>query len=111
MSVNVEIGAKVMTASGTELGTVKEVLELQFKVDVPRHFDFWLDREIVAEASPEVVTLTVGDEEIGAWKKDSPHDTGVHEGALDPNLDPSTVGDYVLRGAVTQGPPVSGPGP
>lgn len=111
MGASVEIGARVVTASGTELGRVKEVLEREFKVDVRHHQDFWLDREIVADASRELVSLTVGDEDLGAWKKDSPHDTGVYQGNLDPRLDPGTVGDYALLRGFDQGPPVSGPGP
>ncbi len=111
MGVSVEVGARVLTADGTDLGSVKEVVEGHFKVDVPRHFDFWLDDEIVAAASAAVVNLTVGDADIGAWKKDIPHEPGVYEGSLDPRLDPGTVGDYALLRGFDQGPPRSGPGP
>ncbi|MEX0783612.1 MAG: hypothetical protein WD557_13290 [Dehalococcoidia bacterium] len=111
MSASVEVGARVVTADGIELGTVKEVAEGDFKVDVRHHADYWLDHEIVVEATNEVVSLSVNDEELGAWKKDSPHDTGIFEGSLDPSLDPSTVGDYALLQGLDQGPPAPRLGP
>lgn len=45
-------GQRVVTADGEELGSVKEVAPLSFKVDAPMALDYWLPIDAVVQQEP-----------------------------------------------------------
>jgi hypothetical protein len=53
----IEMGMRVVTADGHELGVVSELTSKDFKVDAPRHRDFWLSRQDIATTDDDTVTL------------------------------------------------------
>jgi hypothetical protein len=54
---NPKIGAKVVTADGEDLGSVKEFQGECFKVDAPLQPDYWLAPDVVDVMTPETVQL------------------------------------------------------
>lgn len=62
------VGARVMTADGKQLGTVKEVRADRFLVDVRWAPDYWLSTDVIGDGSQEVLQLTVTKSEIGSAK-------------------------------------------
>lgn len=64
----VQVGARVVSADGKQLGVVKDAMEDRFKVDVRWAPDYWLGTEIVDEASPQVIHLMISKQEIGSAK-------------------------------------------
>jgi hypothetical protein len=71
------IGARVVTADGEELGTVKEVASSCFKVDVAMQPDFWLTTDTIASGASTEVQLSIAKDRIGDFKVDPPADSGV----------------------------------
>jgi hypothetical protein len=53
----VAVGAEVYTSDGERLGTVKEIREPYFKVDIHLHPDVWLQMEMVRSFEQNKVTL------------------------------------------------------
>lgn len=53
----IETGMRVFTADGHEVGVVSELTSKDFKVDAPRHRDFWLGRQDIATADDDTVRL------------------------------------------------------
>ncbi|MEX0783611.1 MAG: hypothetical protein WD557_13285 [Dehalococcoidia bacterium] len=80
------VGARVETVDGTEIGRVKDTTGTAFHVDAPRHFDYWLDNDIVKHATPTRVTLLLGDAELDAYKKDRPNDPDAFSTSLPEEL-------------------------
>ncbi len=72
------VGTRVVTADGTELGTVKEVSGTCFKVDVPRRPDYWLASDCIASGSGDQVRLSVTKDHLDTAKVEGPEHTGVH---------------------------------
>jgi hypothetical protein len=75
-------GARVVTADGEELGTVKEVAGSCFKVDVSMQPDYWLSRDTIAGGSAMDVRLTITKDRVGDFKVDGPEHRGVHHHAI-----------------------------
>ncbi|MEX0750466.1 MAG: transmembrane domain-containing protein [Dehalococcoidia bacterium] len=65
-------GANVFTADDASIGTVAEVGEVSFKVDVPRAPDIWLGRDYVTDATAERVSMSFERREIDAYKLGQP---------------------------------------
>lgn len=85
------IGVHVFTADGVDLGRVKAVKGDAFHVDVPHHLDYWLDVSDVLNASSERVTMTFAHTDVGAYRKDHPHDVVVAQEALPRAIEPETA--------------------
>lgn len=71
------IGARVATADGTELGTVKEVAGCCFKIDASMHVDYWLTKDRIASATESELLLGITEDEVGEAKVDAPANSGV----------------------------------
>jgi hypothetical protein len=67
-SSDLEVGDKVMTADGKELGKVKEIGGDSFKVERKLFPDYWLANEYVDDVSGGIVQLIVTKEGLGAAK-------------------------------------------
>ena len=67
-STTIRIGARVISADGKQLGTVKDFREDRFLVDVRWAPDYWLGVESVDNASDDIVQLSVTKQEIGSAK-------------------------------------------
>lgn len=67
-STDLEIGARVMSADGKQLGRVKEIGEDRFKVDAHLRPDFWLGVRYVEYAKDGIVQMNVTRENAGAAK-------------------------------------------
>ncbi|HLG11569.1 MAG TPA: DUF2171 domain-containing protein [Dehalococcoidia bacterium] len=63
-----ELGAKVMTADGKEIGTVREIGSDRFKVERRLFPDYWLANEYVDDVAGGIVQLIVTKEGLGAAK-------------------------------------------
>jgi hypothetical protein len=68
------VGAAVFTRDGKELGKVKEVRAGFFKVDVPRHFDHWFQREFIASSSADKVILEFDEDDVKDYSIKFPND-------------------------------------
>src|SRR5437773_137282 len=66
------VGAKVMTADGKELGTVKEISGRCFKVDAPMQPDYWLASDCIRGSSGSGVQLTFNKDRLGDAKMSGP---------------------------------------
>ena len=71
------LGARVLTADGEELGTVKEVAGRCFKVDAPLTPDYWLGADTVAGTDGGVIKLAFSKDRLGDVRSDGPHG-GLH---------------------------------
>ena len=96
MDGEIEVGAKVETADGVEVGRVKEVGGREFRVDAPRAFDYWLERDVVRLATPGCVTLLIAEAELAGYKKDRPNDPDAFSAPLPEELDPEMVEGQTL---------------
>ena len=72
------VGARVTTADGDELGTVKEVSGGCFKVDAPMQPDYWLASDCIADAAAGGVRLRISKDQLSDAKLEGPEHTGVH---------------------------------
>jgi hypothetical protein len=71
------VGAKVLSADGDELGTVKEVVGSAFKVDAAMHLDYWLCSDWVSSMTTSSVQLNVTKDHLEDAKVDPPANSGV----------------------------------
>jgi len=69
---DVTVGAEVWTADDASLGTVSEVGDVSFKVDVARGPDMWLGRDYVVDSTAERVTMSFSRPELDAYKLGQP---------------------------------------
>ncbi len=67
-SSQLELGAKVMTADGKQIGSVKEIGGDRFRVDRRLFPDYWLGNEYVDDVSGGIVQLIVTKEGLRAAK-------------------------------------------
>lgn len=72
------LGARVLTADGEELGTVKEVSGRCFKVDAPLAPDYWLGEDTVAGTDGDVIGLAFTKDRLGDLRSDGPPHGGLH---------------------------------
>jgi len=70
------IGKTVVTADGKEIGTIKELLGLAFKVDAPRHADYWLPCDAITGTTGEGVELRISSDDLGDYKLAPPEEGG-----------------------------------
>jgi hypothetical protein len=63
-----QLGDKVMTADGKEIGKVREIGTDSFKVERFLFPDYWLANEYVDDVSGGIVQLIVTKEGLGAAK-------------------------------------------
>jgi hypothetical protein len=99
MADEIEVGARVVTSDGTELGTVKTVEEAAFLVNAPRQLDYWLQRAVARSATEDRVELSISSDDIGAYKMDNANDHNAFHEKLARNLDPNIVrGETLTRG-------------
>jgi hypothetical protein len=96
MTTEVEVGARVVTADGHELGKVKSVEPDAFLIDAPHQFDYWLERTIVRSANSSLVELIVAGDEIAAYKMDRPHDHNEFQAGASSSYEPATKRGDVL---------------
>jgi hypothetical protein len=92
----VVVGASVATADGRELGHVKQVEASAFLIDVPLHFDYWLEVNLVKEASAERVVLAIAESDLGGYKMDRPYDHNEFKAAVPDRLQTATMRDSLL---------------
>ncbi len=62
-------GQMVLTVDNSRLGTVKEVTDTHFKVDVRFRRDYWLSREYVAFVDERAVGLSFRSDETELYKE------------------------------------------
>jgi hypothetical protein len=53
------VGARVITADGEDLGTVKETRSVSFKVDAAMKPDYWLSCNYIEDSTPSGIKLAV----------------------------------------------------
>ena len=75
MTMEIKVGATVVTADDASLGRVAELRAGAFRVDARHQFDYWLDTAIIGEVGPDEVRLLIDENDIGAYKMDHPNDT------------------------------------
>lgn len=68
LTAKVEKGLRVRTSDGADVGRVREVTSKQFQVHAERGRDFWLDRQVVIDASGGVITVSFSAEELPSHK-------------------------------------------
>ena len=74
------LGVKVYTSDGDELGAVKEVQGLHFKVDAPMQPDYWLQIATVSTTGPDGVILSFTKDLLNDYKTNSPDE--LHDGRM-----------------------------
>ena len=74
MAEEIVIGAEVVTADGKKLGTVKQAEGGAFLVNAPRQLDYWLEADLVGNATAERVELLIKQGDLGPYKMDNPND-------------------------------------
>jgi hypothetical protein len=67
-AAELEIGAKVVTADGKQIGTVREIGDDRFRVERRLFPDYWLANEYVDDVTGGIVQLIVTKEGLGAAK-------------------------------------------
>lgn len=67
-STDLEIGDRVVTADGKQIGTVKEIGHDRFKVERRLFPDYWLANEYVDGVAGGIVQMIVTREGLGAAK-------------------------------------------
>lgn len=93
-------GCPVFSSDSQELGHVKEVAGVYFKVDAPLQPDYWLSQEEVASANREQVVLNRSLNELDSVKRTRPG-PGPRAPASGEDVDPRTgestsSGDVIL---------------
>ncbi len=96
MTTDIAVGAPVFTSDGHELGRVKKIEQSAFLIDVPKHFDYWLERTLIKEATNQRVDLTVAEAELGGHKMDRPYDHNEFMAEVPERLKPSAVRDGLI---------------
>ena len=97
MTVEILVGAHVVTSDGQELGKVKHVEPSAFQLDVPHHADYWLESELVATVTGGRLELSIEASQVGAYKMDHPHDHNQFQAGTPKEMDPATVQGNALR--------------
>jgi hypothetical protein len=64
----VNVGVRVVSADGKQLGSIKEAREDRFLIDVKWAPDYWLGTETIDNASEDLVQLILTREAIGPAK-------------------------------------------
>jgi hypothetical protein len=62
------LGARVLTADGGELGTVKETRNDSFKIDAAMKPDYWLSCDFIQNSTANTVQLSVTEDRLDAAK-------------------------------------------
>lgn len=62
------LGARVITADGGELGTVKETRSDGFKVDAAMKPDYWLSCDFIQDSTANSVQLSVREDRLDSAK-------------------------------------------
>jgi len=68
----------VFTSDGDELGRVKELSNVCFKVDAPMAVDFWIDRGSIASTEFGVVRLKLPKDDFNQRSSLEAGHTGIH---------------------------------
>lgn len=97
MTVEIVVGAHVVTSDGEELGKVKQVETSAFLLDVPHHFDYWLESSLVASATDGRLELSIEASQVAAYKMDRPHDHNEFQAGTPTEIDRTTVQGNALR--------------
>lgn len=69
-SYEFNVGARVITADGQDVGAVKEILGYYFKVDAPMAPDYWLPASLIRSSDPAAITLGADREALGGYEVD-----------------------------------------
>ena len=96
MTIEIAVGSAVFTSDGHQLGHVKKVEQSAFLIDVPKAFDYWLERTLIKEASADRVDLTVPEGELGGHKMDRPYDHNEFKAEVPERLKPAAVRDGLI---------------
>jgi len=80
-------GAQVVTSDGASLGSVADVRETAFKVDVRMARDYWLGRDYVTGSSTAQVTMGFPRPDLDAYKLGDPERTATRDPAQEPATD------------------------
>jgi hypothetical protein len=70
--LGIEPGSTVITADGQELGTVKDVTETSFKVDVEMARDYWLNRDTIVASDSHFVKVNFNSTALDDHKLSEP---------------------------------------
>jgi hypothetical protein len=97
MTVDILVGAHVVTSDGQELGKVKQVEPSAFHLDVPHHADYWLESALVASVTDGRLELSIEASQVGAYKMDRPHDHNQFQAGTPSEMDRATVQGNALR--------------
>lgn len=89
----IQPGQLVLTVDNSRLGTVKEVTETHFKVDVRFRRDYWLSREYVAFVDDRAVGLSFRSDETELYKEHRRNDVFEPEYIEAPNDKPARWGN------------------
>jgi hypothetical protein len=68
IGTDVPIGARVFTADGQDLGTVKENSSDSFKVDAAMKPDYWLACDFIQDSTASTVQLSVTKDRLDSAK-------------------------------------------
>lgn len=97
MTVEILVGAHVVTSDGEELGKVKRVEPGAFQLDVPHHSDYWLEPGLVVSVTDGRLELSIEGSQLGAYKMDRPHDHNQFQAGTPTEIDRATVQGNALR--------------
>ncbi len=67
-----QVGARVYTLDGADLGTVADSTPQAFKVDAPLEPDYWLSRDCIRLASSDEVRVDFNRNDLDARKLEQP---------------------------------------
>ena len=70
----INLGNRVLTADGNDIGQVREILEGCFRVDASLHADYWLGADLIESSKGNEIRLSINRSQL-----DRPHAEG-HEG-------------------------------
>jgi len=71
-SKTLAIGTPLIARDGESIGTVKEIRNKFFKVDSPRHPDFWLSTGTISEAAKQQATLRITSDKVDQFERTEP---------------------------------------
>jgi hypothetical protein len=90
-------GAEVMTSDGASLGSVADVRDTAFKVDVRMARDYWLGRDYVIESDAGHVTMGFSRPDLKAYKLGDPGRTQMTDPAQEPSVDMAIPADQQME--------------
>ena len=73
-----ELGARVITSDGEQLGKVKDIAGGCFKIDAPLQKDYWLASDSIATTLGGEVMLTFTKDDLGKAKAEGEEHRGIH---------------------------------